>query len=138
MQNFNITLPSKWFGHDKTAILPLRSDTTAVSTSISMQSATNLWTGSQYSCSSFFASWFKREKNVVDQVQWSLKPINTSWQLLNIHNYIKLERWHLQSAHENIIRLLHANLMLPQKLSLYIPHGRKRKELHPGNHQQQF
>lgn len=38
-------IPSKWSEH-KTAMLPLRSETTAVSASMRMQSATNLSDGS--------------------------------------------------------------------------------------------
>lgn len=40
-------LPSKRSEHDRTAMLPFRSETTAVSTSIRTQSATNLCDGSQ-------------------------------------------------------------------------------------------
>lgn len=41
------SLPSKWSEHERTAMLPFRSETTAVSASIRIQSATNLCDGSQ-------------------------------------------------------------------------------------------
>ena len=87
-------IPSDWFTHDRIEMFPLRSDTTAVSKSIRAQSATNLCTGSQHSCSSFLRSWHTRKKAEVDK--------STGLQLDGILLYTQLPIINCTGKNQNI------------------------------------
>lgn len=102
-------IPSKYLEHDKTDMFPLRSETTTVFGSIRAQSATNLWTGSQNSCSSFFWS-YRRITSMAKYIRFKLyRALYIVCVCTTVHTYIHYYcnsiTYKFQQALENMMTL---------------------------------